>query len=194
MNWIKNIYSGTFIAVDQGGNKRSGACAVYLQPWHADIEEFVQMQSKKLVEHNIFPAVWVPDLFMRRVFEEEDADWSLFCPNDVPGLPDTFDDRLKDKYEFTTLYEEYERRGLARQVVKARYLWDLIIGTMMETQSLYILAKDAGNSYSNQVYTNWGLPDRTMHDHLNLLVNRKRRFDRQPFAEAARDLGPVADI
>ncbi|OVA12955.1 Ribonucleotide reductase large subunit [Macleaya cordata] len=132
--------------VDQGGGKRKGAFAVYLEPWHSDIFEFLDLKKNHGMEEHrardLFYALWVPDLFMRRV--EENGQWSLFCPNEAPGLADCWGQKFED------LYMQYEREGKAKKVVSARNLWDEILIAQIETGTPYILFKDTCNRKSNQ--------------------------------------------
>jgi ribonucleoside-diphosphate reductase alpha subunit len=129
-----------------GGGKRNGSFAIYLEPWHADVEDFLRLKlnsgSEEERARDLFYALWVPDLFMRRV--EEDAEWSLFCPAEAPGLADVWG------AEFDTLYTRYEREGRARKTVSARKLWFQVLDTQMETGTPYLLYKDAANGKSNQ--------------------------------------------
>ena len=131
--------------INQGG-KRKGSFAVYLEPWHADIFEFIELKKNHGKEESrardLFLALWVPDLFMERV--EEDGDWSLFCPNEAKGLSDVHSSKFKK------LYQEYEEKGLARRVIKARELWAHVLNAQIETGVPYILYKDASNRKSNQ--------------------------------------------
>ena len=117
------VFNDTARYVDQGGGKRKGAFAVYLEPWHSDVYEFLQLRKNNGTEENrardLFYALWIPDLFMKRV--EADADWSLMCPNECPGLFECWGE------EFETLYTGYEKAGRARKQVKARWLWEQII-------------------------------------------------------------------
>ena len=140
------VFNNTARYVDQGGGKRKGAFAVYLEPWHADIHDFLELKKNHGHEENrardLFYAMWIPDLFMERV--KEDADWSLFCPNEAPGLADVHSQEFKD------LYERYEAEGKARKVVKARQIWLEILKSQIETGNPYILYKDAANAKSNQ--------------------------------------------
>jgi len=140
------VFNNTARYVDQGGGKRKGAFAVYLEPWHADIHDFLELKKNHGHEENrardLFYAMWIPDLFMERV--KEDADWSLFCPNEAPGLADVHSQEFKD------LYERYEVEGKARKVVKARQIWLEILKSQIETGNPYILYKDAANAKSNQ--------------------------------------------
>ncbi|QKE50189.1 ribonucleoside-diphosphate reductase large subunit [Faustovirus] len=136
---------------DQGGDKRKGSIAVYLEPWHADICEFLELKlqngADELRARNLFYAVWMNDLFMRRV--EQDANWSLFSEDTAPGLSTTYDS-MENGYAFTRLYEQYEREGRAVRVMKAKDLRDRIITTQMETGVPYICYKDAANRKTNQ--------------------------------------------
>ncbi|MDQ2643276.1 MAG: ribonucleoside-diphosphate reductase subunit alpha [Myxococcota bacterium] len=141
-------------AVNQGG-KRKGACAVYLEPWHADIEEFLELRDNtgdpSRRTHNLNLALWVPDLFMRRV--EADADWSLFDPKRVPVLPDLWGE------EFERVYEAAERDGLAERTIKARDLYARMMRTLAETGNGWMTFKDTANRACNQT----ALPGRTVH-------------------------------
>ena len=132
--------------VDQGGGKRKGAFAVYLEPWHADIFEFLELKrnhgKEEMRARDLFYALWISDLFMERV--KADADWSLFDPNEAAGLFDVHSG------EFEALYHKYEREGRARKVVKARELWNAVLESQVETGTPYILYKDAANKKSNQ--------------------------------------------
>ena len=140
--------------INQGG-KRKGSFAIYIEPWHADVYEFIELRKnhgkEEMRARDLFLALWVPDLFMRRI--ENDEDWTLFCPNDAPGLADTYDgfggNNGEDK-SFTDLYEKYEKEGKGRKVVKARQLWGEILTAQIETGTPYILFKDACNNKSNQ--------------------------------------------
>ncbi|NUQ81507.1 MAG: ribonucleoside-diphosphate reductase subunit alpha [Bacteroidetes bacterium] len=140
------VFNNTARYVDQGGGKRKGAFAVYLEPWHADVFEFLDLKKNHGKEEqrarDLFYAMWIPDLFMKRV--ESDEHWSLFCPNEAKGLPDTWGDA------FESLYLQYEKEGKARRVVKARDLWYQIMESQIETGTPYILYKDAANRKSNQ--------------------------------------------
>lgn len=140
------VYNDTARYVDQGGGKRKGAFAVYLEPWHADIFDFLDLKKnhgkEELRARDLFYAMWISDLFMKRV--ETDSDWSLFCPNEAPGLYDCYGE------EFEKLYAKYEKEGLARKTVKARDLWGAIMESQIETGTPYILYKDAANEKSNQ--------------------------------------------
>ena len=132
--------------VDQGGGKRKGSFAIYLEPWHADVKDFLELKrnhgKEEMRARDLFYAMWIPDLFMRRV--EENEDWSLFCPNEAPGLADCHSE------EFERLYEKYEREGRAREVVKAQELWFEILESQIETGTPYMLYKDSANKKSNQ--------------------------------------------
>jgi ribonucleoside-diphosphate reductase alpha chain len=140
------VFNNTARYVDQGGGKRNGSFAIYLEPWHADIEEFLELKKnhgdEELKARDLFYALWVSDLFMERV--KENAKWSLFCPNECPGLSDVYSDK------FNELYKKYESDGKARKVVNARDLWFKILDSQMETGTPYILYKDACNIKSNQ--------------------------------------------
>jgi ribonucleoside-diphosphate reductase alpha chain len=140
------VYNDTARYVDQGGGKRKGAFAVYLEPWHADVFEFLDLRKnhgkEEMRARDLFYALWIPDLFMRRV--EEDGEWSLFCPNEAPGLQDCWGE------EFEKLYAQYETEGRSRKVVKAQELWFAILDAQIETGTPYLLYKDAANRKSNQ--------------------------------------------
>jgi ribonucleoside-diphosphate reductase alpha chain len=132
--------------VDQGGGKRKGSFAIYLEPWHADVFEFLDLKKnhgkEELRARDLFYALWIPDLFMNRV--ENNEEWSLFCPNEAPGLADCYGE------EFEKLYEKYEREGKFRKQVKAQDLWFEIMESQMETGTPYMMYKDAANKKSNQ--------------------------------------------
>jgi ribonucleoside-diphosphate reductase alpha subunit len=132
--------------VKNGGGKRNGSFAIYLEPWHADIEMFLQMRKnhgdEELKARDLFYALWVPDLFMERV--KSDGTWTLMCPDECPGLSDVYGE------EFNTLYRKYEESGKTRKTVKARELWFQILDAQMETGTPYLLYKDACNKISNQ--------------------------------------------
>ncbi|XP_059819523.1 ribonucleoside-diphosphate reductase large subunit isoform X2 [Hypanus sabinus] len=140
------VYNNTARYVDQGGNKRPGAFAIYLEPWHMDVFDFLDLKKNTGKEEqrarDLFYALWIPDLFMRRV--ENNQDWSLMCPHDCPGLDEVWGE------EFEALYERYEKEGRARKVVKAQQLWYVIIESQTETGTPYMLYKDACNRKSNQ--------------------------------------------
>jgi len=140
------VFNNTARYVDQGGNKRPGAFAIYLEPWHADIFEFLDLRKNHGKEEqrarDLFYAMWIPDLFMKRV--ESDGVWSLMCPDECPGLHDTWGEKFED------LYEKYEREGRYRKQVKAQQLWYAIIESQIETGTPYMLYKDACNRKSNQ--------------------------------------------
>ncbi len=140
------VFNATARYVDQGGNKRSGSFAIYLEPWHADVEDFLRMKLPTGTEEerarDLFYALWVPDLFMERV--EAGADWTLFCPAEAPGLADVWGP------EFKALYERYEAEGKGRKTVKAQDLWFQVLQAQIETGTPYLLYKDAANSKSNQ--------------------------------------------
>uniref|UniRef100_A0A6G1SAX0 Ribonucleoside-diphosphate reductase n=1 Tax=Aceria tosichella TaxID=561515 RepID=A0A6G1SAX0_9ACAR len=143
---LLRVYNNTARYVDQGGNKRPGAFAIYLEPWHADVFEFLDLKKNTGVEElrarDLFYALWVPDIFMRRV--EADAEWSLMCPNECPGLYDSYGEKFEE------LYTKYEADKKFRKQVKARELWFHIIDCQIETGTPYILYKDACNKKSNQ--------------------------------------------
>ncbi|MCO4793728.1 MAG: ribonucleoside-diphosphate reductase subunit alpha [Bacteriovoracaceae bacterium] len=140
------VFNDTARYVDQGGGKRKGAFAVYLEPWHADISDFLEMKKNTGKEEqrarDLFYALWIPDLFMKRV--EEDGMWSLFCPHECPGLSDCYG------AEFEKLYNSYEEKGMAKKVVRAQDLWFEVLESQIETGSPYMLYKDAVNEKSNQ--------------------------------------------
>ncbi|MDH3649897.1 MAG: ribonucleoside-diphosphate reductase subunit alpha [Saprospiraceae bacterium] len=140
------VYNDTARYVDQGGGKRKGAFAIYLEPWHADVLEFLDLKKnhgkEELRARDLFYAMWISDLFMERV--KEDGEWSLFCPNECPGLDDTYGD------DFNKLYEKYEQEGRARKTMKAQELWFAILESQIETGTPYVLYKDAANEKSNQ--------------------------------------------
>ena len=132
--------------VDQGGGKRKGSFAIYLEPWHDDVFAFLDLKKnhgkEELRARDLFYAMWIPDLFMKRV--ENNEEWSLFCPNEAPGLADCYGD------EFEKLYEKYEREGKYRRQIKAQDLWFEILESQMETGTPYMMYKDAANKKSNQ--------------------------------------------
>ena len=140
------VFNNTARYVDQGGGKRNGSFAMYLEPWHADVEDFLMMKrntgSEEERARDLFYALWVPDLFMERV--DAGGDWTLFCPNEAPGLADVVGD------EFKALYERYEAEGRGRKTVKAQKLWFTILESQIETGTPYLLYKDAANLKSNQ--------------------------------------------
>jgi len=140
------VFNDTARYVDQGGGKRKGAFAVYLEPWHADVFDFLDLKKnhgkEEMRARDLFYAMWVPDLFMKRV--KENGEWSLFCPNECPGLYDNYGEK------FEALYEQYEREGKARKTIKAQDLWFAILESQIETGTPYILYKDACNEKSNQ--------------------------------------------
>ena len=140
------VFNNTARYVDQGGGKRNGSFAMYLEPWHADVEDFLRMKLNTGAEEerarDLFYALWIPDLFMERV--EADASWSLFCPDEAPGLADVWGD------EFKALYTKYEAEGRAKKVVSARKLWFQTLDSQMETGTPYLLYKDPANAKSNQ--------------------------------------------
>jgi len=139
------VFNSTARYVNQSG-KRNGSFAVYLEPWHPDIEDFLELRKnhgdEELKARDLFYALWISDVFMERI--KENKQWSLFCPNECPGLDDVYGD------DFRTLYEKYEGLGVARKVVNARDLWFKILDAQMETGTPYLLYKDAVNNKSNQ--------------------------------------------
>jgi ribonucleoside-diphosphate reductase alpha chain len=140
------VFNDTARYVDQGGGKRKGSFAIYLEPWHADIDDFLELKKnhgkEEMRARDLFFALWIPDLFMKRV--EQGADWTLMCPNECPGLSDCWGD------EFEALYEKYEAEGKGRKTVKAQDLWFHVLESQIETGTPYILFKDAANRKSNQ--------------------------------------------
>jgi ribonucleoside-diphosphate reductase alpha chain len=144
------VFNETARAVDQGGGRRKGSFAIYMEPWHADIFEFLDLRKnhgkEEMRARDLFLAMWIPDLFMERV--EKDEDWTLFCPNEAPGLSDVYD--TTDNKAFTELYTSYEQKGIGRKVVKARSIFNKILESQIETGTPYMLYKDACNSKSNQ--------------------------------------------
>src|SRR5210317_717405 len=132
--------------VDQGGGKRKGSFAIYMEPWHADVFEFLDLRKntgkEEMRARDLFYALWIPDLFMKRV--EEDGEWTLMCPNECPHLFDTYGD------EFEKLYTGYEQVGKGRRTIKARELWEKVLEAQIETGNPYMLYKDAANRKSNQ--------------------------------------------
>lgn len=140
------VFNNTARYVDQGGNKRPGAFALYIEPWHSDIFDFIDIRKnhgkEEIRARDLFPALWIPDLFMKRV--EKNQDWTLFSPNEAPGLPDAYGE------EFEEMYERYEREGRGRKTVKAQKLWYAILEAQTETGTPFMLYKDACNLKSNQ--------------------------------------------
>ena len=140
------VFNDTARYVDQGGGKRKGSIAIYLEPWHPDIIQFLDLRKnhgkEELRARDLFYALWTPDLFMERV--EQNGDWSFFCPNECPGLQDAYGE------EFKQLYESYEAQGLARETVPARTVWDKVVEAQIETGTPYMLYKDSANMKSNQ--------------------------------------------
>lgn len=140
------VFNDTARYVDQGGGKRKGSFAVYLEPWHADIFEFLDIRKnngkEEMRARDLFTAMWTSDLFMKRV--KENGDWSLFCPNEAPGLSDCWGE------EFEALYTRYEAEGKYRKQIKAQDLWFAILESQIETGNPYMLFKDAANRKSNQ--------------------------------------------
>jgi ribonucleoside-diphosphate reductase alpha chain len=140
------VFNDTARYVDQGGGKRKGSFAIYIEPWHADVFDFLELRKNHGKEEqrarDLFYALWTPDLFMKRV--EENGDWTLMCPNECPGLSDTWG------AEFEALYTKYEAEGKGRKTIKAQDLWFKVLESQMETGTPYMLYKDAANSKSNQ--------------------------------------------
>ena len=140
------VFNDTARYVDQGGGKRKGSFAIYVEPWHADIFDFLDLKKNHGKEEqrarDLFYALWIPDLFMKRV--EENGDWTLMCPNECPGLSDTYGKK------FEKLYKKYESEGKGRKTMKAQELWFKILESQIETGTPYMLYKDAANEKSNQ--------------------------------------------
>ena len=140
------VFNDTARYVDQGGGKRKGSFAIYVEPWHADIFDFLELKKnhgkEEMRARDLFYAMWTPDLFMKRV--EQDAEWTLMCPNECPNLYDVHGD------EFDELYLKYESEGKGRKTIKARDLWEKILESQIETGTPYMLYKDAANRKSNQ--------------------------------------------
>ncbi len=140
------VFNDTARYVDQGGGKRKGAFAIYLEPWHSDIEDFLELKKNhgkdELRARDLFYALWINDLFMKRV--ETDGEWTLMCPNKSPGLADCYGKKFEE------LYEKYEKEGRGLKTVKARDLWFKIISSQIESGSPFMLYKDAANEKSNQ--------------------------------------------
>ncbi len=140
------VFNDTARYVDQGGGKRKGSFAIYVEPWHADIFSFLDLKKNTGKEEDrardLFYALWIPDLFMKRV--EENGEWTLMCPNECPGMSDVYGD------EFETLYLKYESEGKGRKTIKAQDLWFKICESQIETGTPYMLYKDAANAKSNQ--------------------------------------------
>lgn len=140
------VYNDTARYVDQGGGKRKGSFAIYIETWHADIFDFLDLKKnhgkEEMRARDLFYAMWTSDLFMKRV--ENDAEWTLMCPNECPGLYDCHGD------EFEALYTSYEKEGKGRKTIRARELWEKILESQIETGTPYMLYKDAANRKSNQ--------------------------------------------
>ncbi len=140
------VFNDTARYVDQGGGRRKGSFAIYLEPWHADVFDFLDLRKnhgkEEMRARDLFYAMWTPDLFMERV--EANGEWTLMCPNECPGLADTYGDK------FRALYEKYEAEGKGRKTIKARELWEKIVESQIETGTPYMLYKDACNEKSNQ--------------------------------------------
>ena len=140
------VFNDTARYVDQGGGKRKGSFAIYMEPWHADVFDFLDLRKNHGKEEqrarDLFYALWTPDLFMKRV--EENGDWTLMCPHECPGLSDTYGKK------FEKLYKKYESEGKGRKTIKAQELWFKILESQIETGTPYMLYKDAANEKSNQ--------------------------------------------
>lgn len=140
------VFNDTARYVDQGGGKRKGSFAIYIEPWHADVFDFLDLKKNHGKEEqrarDLFYALWIPDLFMKRV--KENGDWTLMCPHECPGLSDTH------SAEFEALYTKYEQAGKGRKTIKAQDLWFKILESQIETGTPYMLYKDAANAKSNQ--------------------------------------------
>ncbi len=140
------VFNDTARYVDQGGGKRKGSFAIYMEPWHADVFDFLDLKKntgkEEMRARDLFYALWIPDLFMQRV--EDNGDWTLMCPHECPGLSETYG------AEFEALYTAYEREGKGRKTVKAQDLWFKILESQIETGTPYMLYKDAANNKSNQ--------------------------------------------
>jgi ribonucleoside-diphosphate reductase alpha chain len=140
------VFNDTARYVDQGGGKRKGSFAIYIETWHADIFEFLDLKKntgkEEMRARDLFFAMWTSDLFMKRV--QEDTTWTLMCPNECPGLYDVYGE------EFEAMYTDYEARGKGRKTIKARELWEKILESQIETGTPYMLYKDAANRKSNQ--------------------------------------------
>ncbi|TAL62556.1 MAG: ribonucleoside-diphosphate reductase subunit alpha, partial [Bacteroidetes bacterium] len=140
------VFNDTARYVDQGGGKRKGSFAIYLEPWHSDVFDFLDLRKNTGKEEgrarDLFLALWIPDLFMKRV--EENGEWSLFCPNEAPGLSDCWGEKFEE------LYTRYEKEGKARKTIKAQDIWFKIMESQIETGNPYLLYKDAANRKSNQ--------------------------------------------
>lgn len=140
------VFNTTARYVDQGGGKRNGSIAIYLEPWHADIEDFLDLKKNhgddEMRARDLFYALWIPSLFMEKVKNNED--WALFCPHKCPGLADCYGE------EFNKLYAHYVAQGRANKIIKARDLWFKVLDSQMETGTPYLLYKDHANEKSNQ--------------------------------------------
>ncbi len=140
------VFNDTARYVDQGGGKRKGSFAIYMEPWHADVFDFLEMKKnhgkEEMRARDLFYAMWIPDLFMKRV--EANGEWTLMCPNECPGLSDAYG------ADFEKLYEKYEKEGKGRKTIKAQELWFKILESQIETGTPYMLYKDAANEKSNQ--------------------------------------------
>ncbi|KAJ0039479.1 hypothetical protein Pint_27045 [Pistacia integerrima] len=188
------VFNDTARYVDQGGGKRKGAFAVYLEPWHADIFEFLELRKNHGKEEHrardLFYALWVPDLFMERV--QTNGQWSLFCPNEAPGLADCWGP------EFERLYTHYEREGKAKKVVEARSLWSEVLTSQIETGTPYMLFK-VTLATEKATSRTWGVP---IESHPSKLVgsrgSKNRYFDFEKLAEVTavvtENLNKIIDV
>ncbi len=140
------VFNNTARYVDQGGGRRNGSFAIYLEPWHADIDNFLELKKnhgdEEMKARDLFYALWIPDLFMERV--KTNSSWTLMCPNECPGLSDSYGEK------FVSIYTQYEKENKGRKTIKARDLWFKIMDSQMETGTPYILYKDSANRKSNQ--------------------------------------------
>ncbi len=140
------VFNDTARYVDQGGGKRKGSFAIYLEPWHADVFDFLELKKnhgkEEMRARDLFYALWIPDLFMKRV--EADKKWTLMCPNECPGLYTNYGE------EFEKLYLKYEEEGKGRKTIRARELWERVLESQIETGTPYMLYKDSANRKNNQ--------------------------------------------
>lgn len=141
------VFNNTARYVDQGGNKRPGAFAIYIEPWHADIFDFLDLRKnhgkEEVRARDLFFALWIPDMFMRRV--QENGDWPLFCPAEAPNLHEVYGD------EFDELFLRYEKEGRAKKTMPAQKLWYAILEAQTETGGPFMLYKDAANRKSHSL-------------------------------------------
>ncbi|KAL3942381.1 MAG: hypothetical protein SGBAC_003413 [Bacillariaceae sp.] len=202
------VFNNTARYVDQGGGKRKGSIAIYLEPWHADIFAFLDLRKNHGNEgdraRDLFYALWVPDLFMERV--KTNGNWSLFCPNEAPGLANVHGQEFKD------LYEKYEREGKARKTITAQQLWFAILDSQVETGTPYMLYKDHANSKSNQQnlgtirssnlcceIMEYTAPDETAVCNLasialSMLVRKPKNMEANPNAQSIFDFDKLREI